>query len=103
MNNLIDPIFMAFNPFEALFSGIGGLFSLIHLIIWVTFAIEIFKGNLSTLSKVLWILVILWLPYVGLAIYYFFGRPKMLHDPYNRRQFDDRRRGDYDEDYRTID
>jgi len=55
-------------------SGLGGILGLIHLILWIIAAIEIMKSGKSTGNKLLWILVILFLPVVGLILYYLIGK-----------------------------
>lgn len=50
------------------------LLGLLHLILWVIAAVEIVKSSKSLGSKVLWLLVILLLPVVGLILYYVLGR-----------------------------
>jgi hypothetical protein len=50
------------------------LLGVLHLILWVIAAIEIIKSGKSLGGKILWLLVILLLPLVGLIIYYIAGR-----------------------------
>lgn len=63
-----------YNPLRALTSGTGGLITLIHLIIWVIFALEIVQSGRPLLNKVFWILLILFFPVGGLILYFLFGR-----------------------------
>jgi hypothetical protein len=50
------------------------LLGLLHLILWVIAAIEIIRSGKSLGGKVLWLLVILLLPVIGLILYYVLGR-----------------------------
>jgi hypothetical protein len=52
---------------------IGGLFSLIILILDIWAIVKIFQSSASTGAKVLWIIVIILLPLLGLIIWWFFG------------------------------
>ncbi|MEZ4888833.1 MAG: PLDc N-terminal domain-containing protein [Chitinophagales bacterium] len=56
------------------FSSYGGILGLIHLILWLIAAVEIFQSGKSAGNKLLWVLVILFLPVVGLILYYLIGR-----------------------------
>ncbi len=52
----------------------GGLFGLVVFILDVIAIVEVLKSNRDTVSKLLWILLILMLPLLGLLIYYLAGR-----------------------------
>lgn len=52
----------------------GSLIGLIIFILDVIAIIEVFKSSKDTLTKLLWTLLILLFPLVGLLIYYFLGR-----------------------------
>ncbi|MFA5946833.1 MAG: PLDc N-terminal domain-containing protein [Patescibacteria group bacterium] len=54
----------------------GGLIGLIILILDIVVIIEIFKSSKDMVTKLLWTLLILLFPLVGLLIYYFLGRGK---------------------------
>jgi len=54
----------------------GGLIGLIILVLDILAIIEIFKSSSDTMSKLLWTLLILFFPLLGLIIYYLFGRGK---------------------------
>ncbi len=56
------------NPFSY------GICGFLHVILWIVAAIEIVGSSRDTMSKVLWIAAIFFLPLVGLILYYFFGR-----------------------------
>ena len=55
-------------------ASFGYLLGLLHLILWVIAAVDIVKSSRGLGSKVLWLLVILLLPVVGLILYYVVGR-----------------------------
>ena len=63
-SNMAD---LFYNPF-------GGVCTLIVLILDIVAVIEVFGSSKDTMSKVLWILAIFFMPVVGLILYYFFGR-----------------------------
>ena len=52
---------------------VGGILGLIHLILQVYAAVRIFQSDASTGAKVLWIVVILILPVLGLILWWLFG------------------------------
>jgi len=52
---------------------LGGLLSLIHLIVWIWAAINIWQSTASTLAKVLWTLLVLVAPVIGLIIWFLIG------------------------------
>ena len=54
----------------------GGLLSIVTLVLYVIAIIDAVKSSLETSKKVLWIIVILILPILGAVIYYFVGRKK---------------------------
>ncbi|MEZ5559694.1 MAG: PLDc N-terminal domain-containing protein [Pseudomonadales bacterium] len=52
---------------------VGGLFGLIILILDVWAIVKVFGSSAGTGSKVLWIVLILVLPVLGLILWYLFG------------------------------
>lgn len=52
----------------------GGILGLIVLILDVIAIVEVLKGNRAVSNKLLWILVILILPIIGMILYYVIGR-----------------------------
>lgn len=52
---------------------VGGVFGLILLALNVWAIIKIFDSGASTASRVLWILLILLLPLLGLIVWWLFG------------------------------
>ena len=54
----------------------GSIIGLVILILDIFVIIEILKSSKDTVTKLLWILLILFFPLIGLLIYYFFGRGK---------------------------
>ncbi len=51
---------------------------LLYLIISIVMILEIIKAEVPNSTKILWIVVILVLPYIGILLYYFIGRQKMI-------------------------
>jgi Phospholipase_D-nuclease N-terminal len=51
----------------------NGLFGLIILIADIYAIVKTVQSNAETLTKVLWIVVILFLPLLGVILWYFFG------------------------------
>jgi hypothetical protein len=54
----------------------GSVIGLLIFILDIVAIIEIFKSGKDMMTKILWTLLILVFPLVGLLIYYFFGRGK---------------------------
>ena len=52
----------------------SSLIGLLIFILDIVAIVEIFKGSRDTGSKLLWTLLILFFPVVGLLIYFLFGR-----------------------------
>ncbi|HAO25075.1 MULTISPECIES: PLDc N-terminal domain-containing protein [Methylophaga] len=52
---------------------VGGLLGLIWLIIIIWAILKVAKSGAGTLAKVLWILILLFFPVVGLIIWFFLG------------------------------
>lgn len=52
----------------------GGIIGLIILILDIIAIIEILGSGKSTGEKLLWVLIILFLPLIGLILYYLIGR-----------------------------
>lgn len=53
-----------------------GLLSLAILILDVLAIIEVIRSSMETGKKILWIIIILVLPIIGLVLYFFIGRKK---------------------------
>ena len=51
----------------------NGLFGLLILIADIYAIVKTVQSNAETLTKVLWIVVILFLPLLGVLLWYFFG------------------------------
>lgn len=51
---------------------------LLYLVISIVMILEIIKAEVPNSTKILWIVVILVLPYIGILLYYFIGRRKMI-------------------------
>jgi hypothetical protein len=53
------------------------LFGLLMLIAWVWMLVHaVTNGGLSDTEKVVWVLLIVLLPLLGMILYFFIGRPK---------------------------
>jgi len=52
---------------------VGGLLGLLHLILTVYAMIKIVQSGTGTVSKVIWIVLILLLPVLGLILWLLFG------------------------------
>lgn len=56
---------------------LGGLFGLLTLIFWIWMLIDAIKNpRLDGTQRVIWVLVIFFIPCLGSIIYYFAGRSK---------------------------
>jgi hypothetical protein len=52
------------------------ILGVLHLILFLIAAVEILTGSKSLGNKVLWLLIILLFPLIGLIVYYVMGRGK---------------------------
>ena len=53
-----------------------GLLSLVIMVLDVVAIIDVVRSSMDTGKKVLWIILILVLPIIGLIIYFFLGKKK---------------------------
>ena len=53
-----------------------GVLGIIHLILFIIAAVEIVTGGKPVVEKLLWLLIIFFLPLIGLVLYYLIGRGK---------------------------
>ena len=53
-----------------------GLLSLVILILDIVAIVDVIRSSMDTGKKVLWIILILVLPIIGLILYFFIGRKK---------------------------
>lgn len=56
----------------------GGLIGLVVLVLDIIAILDIFKSSFTTGKKVLWVVLILILPLVGLILYYLLGKKKSV-------------------------
>lgn len=54
----------------------GGILGLIVLVLDIVAIIDAVKSSMETSKKILWIVLIILLPLVGLILYYLVGRKK---------------------------
>ena len=59
--------------FSSLGNAFGGLLSLIWLIIVIWAIVKVAKSGASTLAKVIWIVVLIIFPLIGLIVWLLFG------------------------------
>lgn len=55
-------------------SGYGGIIGLIILVLDIIAIVSVLMGGGSVLRKLLWILIILLLPLIGMILYFLIGR-----------------------------
>ncbi|HEV8078905.1 MAG TPA: PLDc N-terminal domain-containing protein [Marinobacter sp.] len=59
--------------FNSVGNAFGGLLSLVWVVIVVLAIVKVAKSRASTLAKVIWIIVLLAFPLLGLIIWFLFG------------------------------
>lgn len=52
----------------------GSLYYLIYVAVCAVAIMDILKGSLTSEKKIIWTLVVIFLPIVGAVLYYFLGR-----------------------------
>ena len=60
---------------------VGFIIWIVGLVLWIKDVLEIWKWNVDTVKKLLVIVLVLLTSWIGLAVYYFWGRqnlPQML-------------------------
>ncbi len=51
-----------------------GILGLVHLVLWIWALVDILGSGMSPGNKILWLIVILLLPVIGLILYVLMGR-----------------------------
>lgn len=62
------------------------IIGIILLLIWIWAVIDILKRPMNGLMKLIWIALVIFLPFIGVILYLFFGRTTSnTHSPRNNR------------------
>ena len=70
-------LFQIAGIFGFFFRLIGAVIAVVLFIFWIAMLIHaVTNKGLSDVEKVMWVLVVLFLPFIGPIIYYFLGRPR---------------------------
>ena len=54
------------------------LFFVIVPILWVIFLIDILKNEFTGQNKLIWLIIVFFIPVVGLFLYYFIGKSQKI-------------------------
>ena len=54
--------------------GAGGLIGLVVLVLWIVAIVQILQSSRDGMSKLIWILVVLFLPILGTILWFIIGR-----------------------------
>lgn len=54
----------------------GGILGLIYVIACIVAIVDCLKSGMETKNKVIWILVTLFIPYLGVILYFVIGKKK---------------------------
>jgi len=54
------------------------LFVLIPVVLWITALVDCLKSNFAGDSKIIWVLVIIFLPVLGSILYFLIGRNQKI-------------------------
>lgn len=54
----------------------GALLSLVILVLDIVALVDVLKGTLETAKKILWVVLILILPIIGMVLYFLIGKKK---------------------------
>jgi len=58
---------------------IGGLISLACFVFWLWMLVHaVTNKGISDVEKIMWVLVVILLPFIGSVIYFFVGKPKAI-------------------------
>lgn len=67
-----------------MFAVVGsGILALACLAAWVWALVDILKNDFSGLNKLIWLALVIFLPLIGVILYYFIGREQKLSSPTN--------------------
>lgn len=55
-------------------SPFTGIIWLVHIVLVILALLDIFKSNMSTTNKVIWLLVVFFLPFIGLILYWILAK-----------------------------
>lgn len=65
-----------------LFAVVGsGILALACLAAWVWALVDILKSEFVGLNKLIWLALVIFLPLIGVILYYFIGREQKLSSP----------------------
>jgi hypothetical protein len=56
----------------------GGILAIGCLVVWIWALIDILKNEFTGLNKIIWLLLVIFLPLVGVICYYFIGMKQKL-------------------------
>lgn len=62
---------------------LGAVFSLACIAAWIWALVDILKNDFSGPNKLIWLILVLALPLIGVILYYFIGREQKLSSPLN--------------------
>ena len=67
-----------------LFAVVGsGILALACLAAWVWALVDILKNDFSGFNKLIWLALVIFLPLIGVILYYFIGREQKMSSPSN--------------------
>jgi hypothetical protein len=57
------------------------IFYLALILLWVSALVSCLKSSLDANLKIIWVLVIIFLPFIGALLYFIVGRPQPIKQP----------------------
>ncbi len=75
--NCIDIFFSFIGPLFFFFALLGIGF----LVVWIWALIDILKSEFSGNNKIIWLLLVIFIPLLGVILYYFIGREQKIKPP----------------------
>ncbi|BAU22879.1 hypothetical protein THC_0485 [Caldimicrobium thiodismutans] len=67
-----------FEFFSGLFGILFFILFIVPFVLWIWALVDILKSEFTGYNKIIWLLLVIFLPLLGLILYYFIGRKQKI-------------------------
>ncbi len=67
-----------FEFFSGLFGFLFFILFIVPFVLWIWALVDILKSEFTGYNKIIWLLLVIFLPLLGLILYYFIGRKQKI-------------------------
>ncbi len=67
-----------FDFFSGLFGFLFFILFIVPFVLWIWALVDILKSEFTGYNKIIWLLLVIFLPLLGLILYYFIGRKQKI-------------------------